>query len=210
MYDVYSYQHFRRVLLPALLFIATNISVYAPPPRPKQTFINDKLTMQMLPPYATNSSACPLPPTQMHSPREALCCLRIEPSMATMYTSTTGVVLISPGRVFTINSRAQWKSLHIFVMSVIVKQRLVQTGRIDGPTEHLSQILAAIRSSFCNDVCTGTRRVSIGSGEWRVESAGPKPGVRKRDSVGFGKRDPGAALLRRVSGLRFRGFARQS
>ena len=44
-----------------------------------------------------------------------------------------------------INTPAQWKLLHTWILLVIVKQHLVHVGRIDGPAEHLSQILAAIR-----------------------------------------------------------------
>ena len=41
--------------------------------------------------------------------------------------------------------RAHWKSLHFWIILVVVKQHLVHIGRIDGPTEYLSQILAAIK-----------------------------------------------------------------
>ena len=33
---------------------------------------------------------------------------------------------------------AQWKSLHFWIILVIVRQHLLQTGRIDGPTEYAS------------------------------------------------------------------------
>ena len=45
-----------------------------------------------------------------------------------------------------INTQAQCKLLHTCFISVIVKQHLVQMGRIDGPAEYLSQKVAAIRS----------------------------------------------------------------
>ena len=40
----------------------------------------------------------------------------------------------SPRRVFVINTRAQRKPLHTWIILVIVKHRLVKIGRIDGPT----------------------------------------------------------------------------
>ena len=42
---------------------------------------------------------------------------------------------ISSGRVFVINTRAQRKLLHTWIIVVIVQQHLVQIGQIDGPTE---------------------------------------------------------------------------
>ena len=42
---------------------------------------------------------------------------------------------ISSGRVFMINTLAQWNSTHVWIIFFIVKQHLVQVGRIDGPTE---------------------------------------------------------------------------
>ena len=41
---------------------------------------------------------------------------------------------VSSGRVFMINPRPQWKLLHIWIISVIVKH----ICRTDGPTEYLS------------------------------------------------------------------------
>ena len=38
--------------------------------------------------------------------------------------------------------------LYTWIIVVIVKQHLVQVGRMDGPTECLSQVLAAIRSGL--------------------------------------------------------------
>ena len=58
------------------------------------------------------------------------------------------LIWISSGRVFVINTRDQRNLLHTWIVLVIVKQRLVQIGRMDGSTEYLSQILAAIRSPF--------------------------------------------------------------
>ena len=43
------------------------------------------------------------------------------------------------------------KSLHACVVLVIVKQHLVQISLLDGPTENLSYILAAIRSRDSNE-----------------------------------------------------------
>ena len=51
---------------------------------------------------------------------------------------------ILSGRGFMINTRAQRKALHTWIISVIVKQYLVRTGRIDGRTEYLPETLAAI------------------------------------------------------------------
>ena len=45
---------------------------------------------------------------------------------------------ISSGRVFMINSPAQWKFLHTWIIWVIVKQHLVQIGWTNGPTEYWS------------------------------------------------------------------------
>ena len=42
------------------------------------------------------------------------------------------------------------KMLNIYIISVIVKQHLVQIGRIDGPIEYSSYILAAIESTAMN------------------------------------------------------------
>ena len=44
----------------------------------------------------------------------------------------------SSGRVFVINTRAQRKLLHIWILLVIVKQHLVHIGRIDRATEYFS------------------------------------------------------------------------
>ena len=54
---------------------------------------------------------------------------------------------ISFGRVFDINTRAQWKLLHTWIILVIVKQQLVQISRIDGPIEYLTLTLDAIRKA---------------------------------------------------------------
>ena len=61
-------------------------------------------------------------------------------------------IRVSFGRVFMINTRAQWNLLHTWIILVIIKQYLVQIGRVDGPVEHSSYILAAIRSR-----CRGER-----------------------------------------------------
>ena len=45
-----------------------------------------------------------------------------------------------------IDTRAQRKLLHTWITSVIVRKRLALIGRKDGPTEYLSEMLAAIRS----------------------------------------------------------------
>ena len=36
-----------------------------------------------------------------------------------------------------INTRAQWKLLHIWIISVFAEQHLVQIDRIDGPTDYV-------------------------------------------------------------------------
>ena len=46
--------------------------------------------------------------------------------------------------------------LHGWITSEIVKLHLVQIGRIDGPTEYLSQILAAIRLFIIREICKET------------------------------------------------------
>ena len=45
-----------------------------------------------------------------------------------------------------INVRAQCKLLKTWIVLAIVKQDLVQIGRIDGSTEYLPSILTAIKS----------------------------------------------------------------
>ena len=45
---------------------------------------------------------------------------------------------ISSGRVLTLNTRPQRKSLHAWMILVIVEQHLAQIGRMDGPTKCLS------------------------------------------------------------------------
>ena len=44
------------------------------------------------------------------------------------------------------DARAQPKLLHTWIILVIVKQHLVQTNPVDGRAEHVSYILAAIKS----------------------------------------------------------------
>ena len=46
--------------------------------------------------------------------------------------------LFSSGGVVVTNTRSHRNLLHCWIMLVIVKQRLVQIGRIDEPTEYLS------------------------------------------------------------------------
>ena len=48
-------------------------------------------------------------------------------------------------------------------MLVIVKQHLAHIGRIDGPTDYLSQILAAIRSSQAWTTRTLPPGLSVGA-----------------------------------------------
>ena len=48
---------------------------------------------------------------------------------------------------FVMNARPQPKIRHTWIILVIVKQRLVQIGRIDGPNQYSSQMLATIRSA---------------------------------------------------------------
>jgi len=57
---------------------------------------------------------------------------------------------IPSGRVFVINTRIQRKLLHTRTIVVIVKHHLVQIDRRYGPTEHLSQPLAAMRLGLFN------------------------------------------------------------
>ena len=47
-----------------------------------------------------------------------------------------------------INTPAPWKLLHTWIMWVIVRQHLQNNGRIDGPGQCLSSILAAVRSQL--------------------------------------------------------------
>ena len=56
---------------------------------------------------------------------------------------------ISTRRVSLINAQAQRKLLQTWIILVVVKQHIVQIGPIDGPTEKLSQILAAIGFQAC-------------------------------------------------------------
>ena len=56
-------------------------------------------------------------------------------------------VRISSGRRFMINTRAQSKLLHTRIILVVVRHHLIQIGRIDGPSEYVSEIFAAIRST---------------------------------------------------------------
>ena len=52
---------------------------------------------------------------------------------------------ISSGEVLMIDIQTQRKLSHTWIIWVIVKEHLVQIGRIDRPTEYLSWILAVIR-----------------------------------------------------------------
>ena len=54
------------------------------------------------------------------------------------YVEFIPATTISSGRVFMINSRAQKKLLHTWIISFIAKQHLVEIDRIDGPIEYLS------------------------------------------------------------------------
>jgi len=56
-------------------------------------------------------------------------------------------ILISSGRVFVTNTRAQRKLQHTWIILIIVKQQLVQIGRMERPIEHASYILTGIRST---------------------------------------------------------------
>ena len=47
-------------------------------------------------------------------------------------------ITISSGRVFYDKHSGSKKLLHSWIISIIVKQNLVQSGRTDGPTENLS------------------------------------------------------------------------
>jgi hypothetical protein len=48
-------------------------------------------------------------------------------------------------QVFKLRTRDRRKLLHTWIRLVIVKQHLVQIGRIDGSAEYLSQILVAVQ-----------------------------------------------------------------
>jgi len=60
-----------------------------------------------------------------------------------------------------IDTRAQQNSLHTLMLLDIVKQQLVHAGRIDGPTEYFSLMLAgtgslaAFRACSCSKSSTG-------------------------------------------------------
>ena len=56
--------------------------------------------------------------------------------------------LISSRRIFMTNTRVQWKLPHTWIILVIVKQHLEQIGRVGGPTEYSSYILAVIKSTL--------------------------------------------------------------
>jgi len=96
---------------------------------------------------------------------------------------------ISSGRVFMINTRAQRKLLQTWIVLVIVKRHLVQLGRIDGPTEYLSQILAAIRS-LSHQELTGVYR------ETGESTSGLLILMRPDCSKGYGVRQPRTYSLR--------------
>ena len=53
---------------------------------------------------------------------------------------------ISSRRVFTINSRTQWKLLHTCIILLILKEHLGKNVRMGGQTECVSQILAKSKS----------------------------------------------------------------
>jgi hypothetical protein len=61
---------------------------------------------------------------------------------------------ISSGPVFMIHTPALRKSLYAWIIVVIVKQRLVQTCRVNGPIDYSSLILAAIKSATQNMIQT--------------------------------------------------------
>ena len=69
---------------------------------------------------------------------------------------------ISSGRVFMINTRAQQKSLHAWIILVIVELHLVQIGRLDGPTEFYHKYSPRLDLSWrvlCNQEAEGFHRV---------------------------------------------------
>ena len=76
-----------------------------------------------------------------------------------------------------INTRAQRKLLHACIILVIVKQHLVQIGRIHRPTEYLSYILAAIKSGLLiqkkseDALCTGAFPCNFHPSGWLRASA---------------------------------------
>jgi len=70
--------------------------------------------------------------------------------------------------------------LHIWIAWVIVKEHLAQIGRIDGPTEYSSQILAAIRSlrmiSFGRSQEIEQHRAEMNSSEFSATMHGTRSG----------------------------------
>jgi hypothetical protein len=60
------------------------------------------------------------------------------------------------------NTRAQRRLLHTWIISDIVKQHLVPTGQTDGPAEYLSHVLDAIRSDGLHPLqFTDSRRTPV-------------------------------------------------
>ena len=96
---------------------------------------------------------CP-PSTRSISSGRVFTLLNPKPQVSTQYAShrclfsRTLMLSISSGRVFMTSSQTQSKLLHTWIMLVIVKQHLMQIGRILGPTEYLFQTLVAIRSCW--------------------------------------------------------------
>jgi hypothetical protein len=58
--------------------------------------------------------------------------------LATKIAKSYSSWILSSGRAFMTNTRAQRRVLHTCIISVIVKHHLVHIGRMDGPTEYLS------------------------------------------------------------------------
>ena len=66
-----------------------------------------------------------------------------------------------------INTRAQRKLLHTWIILSIAKHNLAQIGRIGGPTEYLSQRLATIKLNL-----TPLALVEVWGAEFRINVSG--------------------------------------
>jgi len=87
-------------------------------------------------------------------------------------------------RALMMNAQAQWKLLHTWIISALVKQHLVQSGRIDGPTENLSQILDIMRST---SAWTSGETSSLFSRPWICAGSRRNPAQQWYESLGSKK-----------------------
>ena len=97
------------------------------------------------------------------APREERPAGRRLPSKTTARIATSGPQppAIASRRSFVKNTRAQRNLLHTWIILVVVKQHLVQIDRIDGRTEYLSEIPAAIRSRIESDLFSAYDRIRV-------------------------------------------------